>query len=116
MSGAVVALAAGEQVVPEHRRALRDDKKSDPRSRSGTAQGAFTFWGHTAAPTSGKTVAPPAATSLIYNTGRQAQTPAGTGTSNLPPHTRGSAADFLLRRVWAVAAGLPITQVGLKLR
>lgn len=32
-----------------------------------------TFWGHTAAPTSGNTVAPPAATSLIYNRDRETE-------------------------------------------
>lgn len=90
MPGAVVPFPVPEQVVPEDRGALKDDKEqaaavgdratslcgdktSQTHSLFRTAQSAFTFWGHTAAPTSGNTVAPPAATSLIYNTDREAQ-------------------------------------------
>lgn len=82
MSGAVVSLPAAKQVVPEHCGALEDKQAAAVDGREiikvrsflfRTGQQARTFWGHTAAPTSGNTVAPPAATSLIYNTDRKAQ-------------------------------------------
>lgn len=88
MPGAVVSLPVSKQVVPEHRRALKDHKKQAAtrvcgrRQRSDTLRTrgvrAVTFWGHTDAPTSGNTVAPPAATSLIYNRNTGSGTPGWT--------------------------------------